>query len=74
MSNSYKKTPIHGNTKSCSEKQDKRKANRKLRRVNKIAINEDLEPKKLREVSDIWSFNKDGKWYDNNNNKRLRRK
>lgn len=45
-----------------SEKQDKRFANRKFRRYVKQVIFEEVLPL-LREVSNIWTFGKDGKQY-----------
>ncbi|MEN7551762.1 hypothetical protein AAG747_27855 [Rapidithrix thailandica] len=66
MSRSKKKSKIRSMTTASSEKQDKREANRKLRRVVKQKINNSEEAvlPELREVSDIWNFNKDGKTYD----------
>ncbi len=61
MSRSRKKTPISGITKSDSEKLDKRDANRRERRINKELLKKEKELKRIREVSDIWTFNKDGK-------------
>lgn len=65
MSRSFKRTPIHGITKCESEKQDKQKANRLFRRMNKISIAKGKDsPIHLKEVSDVWKFGKDGKRYD----------
>lgn len=61
MSRSRKKTPISGITKSDSEKLDKRDANRRERRINKELLKKEKELKHIREVSDVWTFNKDGK-------------
>jgi len=61
MSKSIKKTPILPWTNSSSEKKDKRIANRKLRRINKVKILKGKEEKVLREVSDPWLMSKDGK-------------
>ena len=58
MSRSKKKTPIAGITTARSEKDDKRLANRLLRRATR------LDPENapaLREVSDVWNMAKDGK-------------
>ena len=66
MSRSKKKTKIRGITSSPSEKEEKQVANRKFRRKNKVKtkeVDEDNYPK-LREVSDVWAFSKDGKLYD----------
>lgn len=62
MSRSRLKTPIFGMTTAVTEKQDKRLANRRLRRIVKQSVNqEDVHLPKLRQVSNIWSFDKDGK-------------
>jgi hypothetical protein len=71
MARSYKKTPVVSYNSSESEKQDKRFANRRLRRsvnlklaqVETIDFDEDLMFPEVREVSDIWNFDKDGKHY-----------
>jgi len=71
MSRSYKHYPGGGITKARSEKRDKRIANRKLRREQEnglIRAQEDdnldgLMLPKLREVSDVWGMEKDGKIY-----------
>ncbi|UII26535.1 hypothetical protein LVD15_25100 [Fulvivirga maritima] len=67
MSRSRRKTKVRGITTAKSEKEEKRKANRRLRRqVNqKINKEEEVLPE-LREVSDVWAFSKDGKRYDQN--------
>jgi hypothetical protein len=70
MSRSRRRTPITGITTASSEKQDKRLANRKLRRVtNEMLRGSDLEDDltlpDIREVSNVYSFAKDGKcWHD----------
>ena len=69
MARSRKKTPIIPNTCANSEKEDKRNANRKLRRKVKADLHkaqvteiiEEIELPELREVSNVWSFAKDGK-------------
>lgn len=75
MSRSRRKTPISG---ICggSEKYDKRLANRRLRRKSKAIDNEakyingynSRNYPLMREVSNVWSMNKDGKvwrgWHD----------
>lgn len=70
MSRSHRKTPIRGacGSRRASEKDDKRKHNRKMRRVNKalIANVEDKDALILRhkdEVSNVYKFSKDGKFY-----------
>ncbi|MBZ9631603.1 hypothetical protein LB465_12505 [Salegentibacter sp. LM13S] len=64
MSRSKRKTPILSHCKVISEKAEKQKANRKLRRIikEKLALaDEDLPQKK--EISDSWNWGKDGKSY-----------
>ena len=67
MSYSFRKTPIIGccgGKSRISEKKDKRIANKSLRRINKMILKEYDENtifKEMREISDIWSWNKDGK-------------
>jgi hypothetical protein len=72
MSKSRQKTPITGVTTARSERDDKRIANRKLRRASRIAIGRYLRGgcsldesslvlPKLREVSNVWCMAKDGK-------------
>lgn len=67
MSRSRKKTSITGITTARSEKQDKRLANRKLRRKTKQALRyRDLDEwvlPVLREVSNVWGMAKDGKFW-----------
>ena len=65
MSRSKKKTKIRGVTTADSEKKDKQDANRKFRRIvkQKVKKGEDKFPE-IRETSNIWSFDKDGKIYD----------
>jgi hypothetical protein len=65
MSKSRRRTPIIGMTMAESDKDGKRMANRRLRRQVRVALQEDREPALLREVSDVWTFPKDGKqWID----------
>lgn len=64
MSRSVKKTPKKGVTGAKSEKDDKREANRKLRRTNKVKLKAgNAEPKSIKEVSNVWGFEKDGKQF-----------
>ena len=63
MSRSTKKAPAFGHTKCTSEKEDKRRANKELRRINKVRLENGLEPLDLKEKSDVWCFGKDGKGY-----------
>ena len=64
MSRSKKKTKIQGIASTESEKEDKRDANRKFRRKTKQEVKKgDEQLSELREVSNVWSFGKDGKKY-----------
>lgn len=64
MGKSFKRTSICGNAVASSEKQDKRLANRRFRRNSKQLINCKREPcVDIKEVSNVYSFNKDGKHY-----------
>jgi len=60
MSRSYRKNPICG-TCNGSDKQDKRLANRKLRRIQNICLTLHRELPTLRQVSNVWDMQKDGK-------------
>jgi hypothetical protein len=79
MSRSKRKTPIFGNCNlRSSEKQDKRKYNRRYRRACKTALHKnpltDLLPN-LKEHSNPWSMNKDGRgWVDVKGIPRMMRK
>jgi len=65
MSRSKKKTKIHGITTAASEKENKQDANRKFRRITKQKVkSEETELPNLREVSNVYSFVKDGKKYN----------
>ena len=65
MSRSEKKNKIRGITTAKSEKENKQEANRKYRRIikQKVKSNESELPE-IREISNVWSFDKDGKKYD----------
>lgn len=66
MSRSRRKTPKRGITSAETEKDDKRRANRKARRRVKgaLAVQPGAEVLPLpREVSDVWNFAKDGEQY-----------
>ena len=65
MSRSYKHTPIIGNVGARSESDDKRMANRRLRRITRALLHrgEYHSLPTLREVSDVYAFAKDGKQY-----------
>lgn len=66
MSRSRRKTPIKG-IGASSDKEDKRLANRKLRRVTHTLLrctsleDDDLILPEIRDVSDVWDMGKDGK-------------
>ncbi|MCK8786311.1 hypothetical protein M0638_18190 [Roseomonas sp. NAR14] len=63
MSRSRRRTPITGITSADSEKADKRRANRAVRRAlrqDDVADPDAVLPG-LRDVSDTWSMAKDGK-------------
>lgn len=65
MSRSEKKTKIRGITTAKSEKENKQDANRKYRRIVKQKVkSKDSELPEIREISNVWSFDKDGKIYD----------
>ena len=61
MSRSYRKSPFIGVC-SGSDKWDKKIAHRRLRRGVQRALEGDREVPLLREISDVWCFNKDGKY------------
>ena len=63
MSRSRRHTLIFGITTSRSEKDDKRQANRRLRRRVRVELRVKQWERLplLRELSNVWSFDKDGK-------------
>jgi hypothetical protein len=64
MSNSKRKIPIFPNCNAASEKFEKQKANRKIRRLVKEKLSKaESDLPKLREVSSKWNWSKDGKSY-----------
>lgn len=64
MSRSKRKTKMRAITTASSEKKNKQEANRKLRRLVKLHVKKkNTEMPKLREISNVWSFDKDGKAY-----------
>jgi len=64
MSRSRRHTPIMGMTLCESEKQDKRRANRMLRRIVKGMVRPGTEIlPEMREVYNVWKGGKDGKQY-----------
>ncbi len=65
MSRSSRKTPICGITTAVSEKLDKRRGNRKARKANRVRLAKGMELIPIREVSDVWSMDKDGKQFFN---------
>lgn len=70
MARSYKKTPIFGMTTVVSEKDDKRRANRRYRKAVRLAMfTHDAEADVLPDFDDIANsrnFSKDGKGYAHN--------
>ncbi|MEM8557172.1 MAG: hypothetical protein AAGG50_05045 [Bacteroidota bacterium] len=66
MSRSRKKTPISGITTAASEKHDTRLANRRWRRRVRQRLttgHDGTDLPLLREVSNVWTMEKDGKVY-----------
>jgi hypothetical protein len=64
MSRSRRKLPFTGITTAVSEKEDKRFANRKERRVNRTILHTTVDDTRLRHKRDVgnpWLFAKDGK-------------
>ena len=80
MSRSHKYTPIHGNTRAETEKDDKRIARKALRRaVNawaSVCGDESVLPMPVpSDVGDRWAWDKDGKnWFDPARHPKLMRK
>jgi hypothetical protein len=77
MSRSWKKNSFCGITCSTSEKEDKERYHRKLRRINKQILDEDDDTllRSVKEVSDPWLMSKDGKQrFDSNEHPDLMRK
>jgi 4-aminobutyrate aminotransferase-like enzyme len=75
MSRSRKKTPQTGITTAESEKDNKRKANRIFRRATKAQLKKgDSQFVSIKEVSNVWLFDKDGKQFLKNATKRDLRK
>ncbi len=75
MSRSKRKTPITGITSAETVKGDKRNANRKFRRVTKVQVKKGDQPfLDLNEISNVWSFDKDGKKFLKNPTKKDLRK
>jgi hypothetical protein len=74
MSRSYRKSPFMGVTCARSEKDDKRVANRRLRRVVVNSIRNEKEMPLTREISNVWLFSKDGRQMITDKNSRWLRK
>ena len=75
MSRSKIKIPISGITTAPSDKEGKRQANRAFRRNTRMEVLKGKEiVSLLREVSNVWSFPKDGKIYWKNLDVRYLRK
>ena len=75
MSRSKIKTPISGITTAPSDKEGKRQVNRAFRRNVRMQVLKEKEiVSLLREVSNVWSFPKDGKKYWKNLPKKYLRK
>jgi hypothetical protein len=74
MSRSRRKSPYRG-CGSSSEKYEKQKANRKLRKKCKAAIRqgEEVMPEK-KEISNVWDWPKDGRFEIDKNDPRERSK
>lgn len=74
MSRSRKKTPITGNTKARSEKQDKQLWHRRFRHKERLRLLRDPEGLSVdkNEVSSTWNMAKDGKHWFNTNLNRFR--
>jgi len=63
MSRSFKKNPAGGIAKAGSEKRDKQSANRKFRRLARVAMCKGTEAPLMREVSNVYDMSKDGKYW-----------
>lgn len=63
MSRSFRHTPVAGITTAQSEKDDKRRANRRIRSVNRQRVRAGLDPLDRRQLSSPWGFAKDGKMW-----------
>ena len=80
MSRSRKKSPVIAWAGCGSEKEDKRQANRALRRQSKVVLDtcddyDSLSMPVVEEVSDVYSFGKDGKvWKGSDMSPKDRRK
>lgn len=64
MTRSYRRTPVAGITKSESEKADKVRAHRRLRRIVRCKVfkfGDDTVLPDVREIENVYSWDKDGK-------------
>jgi hypothetical protein len=64
MTRSTKKNPVSGHTSASTEKQDKRKNNRKIRKAVRKVLSGDPHAEILpheRELTNPWLMDKDGK-------------
>ena len=75
MSRSKKKIRFRAITTAVSEKENKVDAHRRFRRIvkQKIKLGEENLPL-VRELSNVWHFDKDGKIYDAEMDEKLMRK
>ncbi len=76
MSRSRKKTPVCATTNAKSEKEDKQRANRKDRRVNKVILQVTEDEDTLidkKTTSNVYDFAKDGKMRTDLDDKNLRK-
>ena len=76
MSRSRKKTPVCATTNAKSEKEDKQRANRKDRRVNKVILQTTEDGENLLDkttISNVYDFAKDGKIRTDSDDKNLRK-
>jgi len=74
MSRSYQKSNFHRVSSASSEKEDKQFANRKFRRIVKQKIHSDSDLPLVKETSNVWCFDKDGKVFDGSMTQSDRRK
>ncbi|WP_130471584.1 hypothetical protein [Candidatus Magnetaquicoccus inordinatus] len=75
MSRSRRKHSLRGSTHADSEKQDKRLANRRTRRRNRIRVAQGEEPVHRHLTANVWLMDKDGKiYFDRRTHPRLMRK
>ena len=63
MTRSKRQTSKTGITTATSEKDDKRKARKQVRKRNKIELSSGKELSDRRVITEVWCFAKDGKQY-----------